>query len=142
LPDAPAKNGVQNPNASRMVTVADEVRERATTLRDVSAGLAASLRIAAARRNASPAVVETFREADSLSLTVTAVLDQSSAWIALLTESAAVVGRRPFVGAPGARVCNGFDALAAILLSLLREAIDAGMLMPSRSRMLPCKIYG
>lgn len=108
------------------MSLADEVLLAAKTLREVSSGLAAALRVAAQKRHASAALVDTFREAESLSITVSAVVDDASRMLALMRPDANVVGRCPALGEPNARVRNGFDSLAMILLKLLTIATDAG----------------
>lgn len=108
------------------MTLPEDIREAAGTLQEVSSGLASALKIAAKRRNAPSSVLHTFREAESISLTVVAILDDASPILALLHPGAKVVGRAPMVGALSASVCNGFDSLAFILLALLRKATDAG----------------
>lgn len=109
------------------MSLEDEVVLAAQTLRGVSSGLASALRHAAQRPNAPTALVDTFREADSLSLTVTAVLDEASRMLALTRPDANVIGHSPALGSPNSKVRNGFDTLAVILLKLLTIATDAGM---------------
>lgn len=108
------------------MTLADEVRESAQSLREVSGGLAASLRLAAKRPRAPANLVETFHEAEALSLTVDSIIEKAEPVLALLSEKAHVVGRAPALGTESGCVRNGFDSLGHILLILLRKATDAG----------------
>jgi hypothetical protein len=112
------------------MTLAESVRDSARTLHSVSSGLAAALRLAAKRPRAPANVVETFHEAEALSLTVDAVLDKAAPMLALVSGTDCVVGRAPLLGAENARVRNGFDSLGQILLVLLGKATDAGESRP------------
>lgn len=108
------------------MTLSEDIRAAASTLQEVSSGLASALRIAAKRQHATAGVVDTFREAEALTLTVSAIVDDAAPILVLLDCDATVVGRAPVVGAEKASVRNGFDSLALILLALLRKATDAG----------------
>lgn len=105
------------------MTLASDIRASASSLREVSAGLASALRLAAARPSATSTVLETFREAESLSLSVDAVLDVSAPLLSLLTPESSVVGAK--LGAPSAKIRNGFDSLGTILLTLLDASTEA-----------------
>lgn len=108
------------------MSLAEEVRESARLLHEVSGGLAASLRLAAQRPRAPANLVETFHEAEALSLTVDSIIEKAEPVLSLLLENALVVGRAPPLGGEGASIRNGFDSLGHILLILLRKAADAG----------------
>lgn len=108
------------------MSLAENVRESARLLHEVSGGLAASLRLAAQRPRAPANLVETFQEAEALSLTVDSVVEKAEPVLALLLDDALVVGRAPALGRERASVQNGFDTLGHILLTLLGKATDAG----------------
>lgn len=107
------------------MTLASDIRDSASSLRDVSAGLASALRLAAGRPSVTSTVRDTFQEAEALSLTVDAVCDVAAPLLALFEADARVVGRVQRLGRADAKICNGFDSLGHILLILLRRAADA-----------------
>lgn len=108
------------------MSLAREVRDSARCLREVSAGVAASLRIAAKRPRASSNVLATFHEAEALSLTVDAILEKAAPMLPLLAREKPVVGQAQHSGVETANVRNGFDSLGHILATLLRNAAYAG----------------
>lgn len=103
----------------------DDLRESARALDGAANALAYSLRPATRLPNAQPAAVDTFREAEAFCITCRAVMDEAACILPLLDDAADCVGRAPGLVYGGGRVCNGFDSLVVVLLTLFQSATSA-----------------
>lgn len=108
------------------MTLTDDLQQSARACEGAALALAHSLRpIATKPNNPNPAIVDTYREAEALSITCRAVMEEMAPILPLLVPEAKCIGKTPSILSTPGRVCNGFDSIAIILLSLFDTTNNA-----------------
>lgn len=106
------------------MSLSDLLGQSAAACEGAALALAHALRPAATQaENRTPALLETFHEAEAFAITCRAVMEEIRPITPLLTPNGPVVGKRPPL--VSTKVSNGFDSLAMVLVTLFNASNNA-----------------
>lgn len=102
------------------MTLADSLRQSARACEGASVALAHALRPTVTQSpNPPPNARDAYREVEAIEITCRAVMEEAATIIPLLDNEQPCVGRSPRLIFDKSRICNGFDTLISILITLL-----------------------